>query len=124
MKKYHIIPVVLLFSSGLFAQGLYNNGAKINIGAGTTLYVNGTGGNVRNETNVSNGAIKLDGTLKVAGNYTNNVAGADILSSPAAGSTVAFTGTASQTLGGTTSRAERRLHFQKSGSHSRRQTHR
>jgi hypothetical protein len=102
MKKYLIIPLALLISGGLSAQGLYNNGAKIVVGSGTYLCVNGTGGNVRNETNVSNGAIKLDGTLKVSGNYTNNVTAADILVSPAAGSTVAFIGTASQTLGGTT----------------------
>lgn len=102
MKKYHIIPVALLFSSGLFAQGLYNNGAKIVIPAGVTVYVSGSGGNYRNETNGSNASIALDGTLKLDGNYTNNVAGSDILSTVGAASKVEFSGTASQTLGGST----------------------
>jgi hypothetical protein len=44
----------------------------------------------------------LTGTLKLDGNYTNNVASADILITPAPGSIVAFTGTTPQTLGGTT----------------------
>ncbi|MCK9420965.1 MAG: hypothetical protein M0Q38_00010 [Bacteroidales bacterium] len=102
MKKYLIIPIMFLFSTGMSAQGIYNNGCAIVVGSGVTLYISGTGGNYRNETNVSSGAIALSGTLKLDGNYTNNVSGADILISPAPGSTVAFTGTTLQTLGGTT----------------------
>ena len=108
MKKNLIVHFMLIVTfsvlifSELQSQGLYNNGGKIVIGSGTYLYVNGTGGNYRNETNVSDGAIALNGTLKVSGNYTNNVAGADVLASPSAGSVVALTGTAPQTLGGTT----------------------
>jgi len=102
MKKYLIIPLVLLCTYGSRAQGIYNNGGAIVVGSGVTLYVSGTAGNYQNETNVTNGKILLTGTLKLDGNYTNNVAATDILSSPAVGSTVAFTGTALQTLGGTT----------------------
>jgi hypothetical protein len=102
MKKYSLIPVMLLFfSSGIFGQGIYNNGAKIVIGTGATVNISGTGGNYRNETNVTNGSMDLSGTLKIAGNLTNNVIAADVFSSMAAGSGVAFTGTTSQTVGGT-----------------------
>ena len=99
-KLYFIIP--LMFSSGLFAQGIYNNGGKIVIGSGAYVCINGTGGNYRNETNVSDGAIALTGTLKLDGNYTNNVSASDILVTPAPGSIVALTGTTPQTLGGST----------------------
>jgi hypothetical protein len=102
MKKYIIIPIALLLSCGAFAQGLYNNGGQINIGPGATLYISGTGGHLRNESNGTDGAIKLEGNLKIEGNYTNNVSGADILVNPSAGSAVEFNGTAPQTLDGST----------------------
>lgn len=100
MKKYIIILAMLLFSSGLFAQGVYNNGAKIVISSGVTLYV---GGNYQNETNGSDGSIDLSGTVKLAGNYTNNVAAADAIGTAAPGSKLELIGTAAQTIGGTTS---------------------
>lgn len=102
MKKYFIIPVMLLFSGGLFSQGLYNNGAKMVIGAGASVYLDGTGGNYLNESNGTDGEIALDGTLILKGNYTNNVAGADIMNSVGANAQVEFVGSAIQTLGGTT----------------------
>ncbi|MFZ4523666.1 MAG: hypothetical protein ACOYNC_18335 [Bacteroidales bacterium] len=104
MKKYLIIPVALLLSTLLGAQGLYINGGKINISSGATLYVEGTAGNLLNATNgASDGSIALNGTLKVDGNYTNNVSSADVLGTVGASSQVAFTGTTAQTLGGSTS---------------------
>ena len=103
MKKYLIIPLVLLFSSGLTAQGLYNNGAKLVISSGAYVYLDGTGGNYLNETSGGNGAIALDGTLTLEGNYTNNVAASDILVTVGASSKVEFLGAATQTLGGTSS---------------------
>lgn len=102
MKKAFIIPVTLLLSFGASAQGLYNNGGKIVIPAGVTLYISGSGGNYVNATNVANASIALDGTLKLDGDYTNNVTGADILSTVGAASKVELSGTAVQTLGGTT----------------------
>jgi|GEM_PF-859141 len=102
MKNKLITLILLLVSSGLLAQGLYNNGGKIVISPGAYLYICGTGGNYLNETNAGNAAIALGGTLKIDGNYTNNVAGADVLINPASGSEVALTGTSPQTLGGTT----------------------
>lgn len=102
MKKIPFI-ISILFSSGLFAQGVYNNGAKIVIGTGVSVNISGTGGNYRNETNGTDGSIDLSGTLKIAGNLTNNVAGSDILGLTALGSKVELVGTAVQTIGGTTS---------------------
>jgi hypothetical protein len=102
MKKIPYLIISILFSSGLYAQGVYNNGAKIVIGTGATLNISGTGGNYRNETNVSNGSVDLSGTMKIAGNLTNNVIASDVFSSMALGSVVAFSGTTSQTVGGTT----------------------
>jgi hypothetical protein len=103
MKKKLFTIFILLFSSGIFAQGVYNNGGKIVIGTGVYLCINGTGGNYRNETHVTDGSIDLSGTLKIDGNYTNNVSSSDILSSSGAASLVLFTGSAGQTIGGTTS---------------------
>ena len=102
MKKIIIIFVWLLTTSGLQAQGLYNNGSRIVIRPGAILYISGTGGNIRNETNVTNGTIDLSGTIKLEGNYTNNVAASDMLNVVAVGSEVVFSGTNPQTLGGTT----------------------
>ena len=100
MKKYLIIPILLFLSSGIFAQGVYNNGGKIVIGTGVTMSISGTGGNYLSTTNVTDGSIDLSGTLAIAGNVTNNAV-ADILSSAAIGGTVVLSGTTAQTLGGT-----------------------
>jgi len=99
MKKYSLIPVMLLFSSLLFGQGIYNNGGKIVIGSGVTLTVSGSGGNYRNETG---GLLNLSGSMKLGGNLTNNAA-ADVIGTAGAGSKVELNGTAAQTIGGTTS---------------------
>jgi hypothetical protein len=100
MKKYSLIPIMLLFfSAGIFGQGIYNNGAKIVIGSGVSVTVSGTGGNFLNATNVTDGSIDLSGTLALAGNLTNNAV-ADVLNPAAIGGTVVLSGTASQALGG------------------------
>jgi hypothetical protein len=99
MKKYLLIPIMLFFSSGILAQGIYNNGGKMVIGAGACVYI---AGNYQNETNVTDGSIDLSGTLKIEGNYTNNVAGSDILSTVTPGSEVVFNGSTGQTIGGST----------------------
>ena len=61
MKKYFIIPALLLLSAGLSAQGVYNNGAKIAVGTGVYLRISGATGNYRNETNTNNASIDLSG---------------------------------------------------------------
>lgn len=102
MKKLLYTMILILLSCGIFSQGVYNNGGKIVIGSGVTLYIDGAGGNYRNETNVTGGTMDLAGTFKVAGNLTNNVAAADIFSSTVPGSEVVFIGTTPQTASGTT----------------------
>jgi hypothetical protein len=99
------IVLFLLFSLGAGAQGLLNNGGKIVIGSGAKVLITGSGGNLRNETNVSNGQVILSGTLIVYGYLTNNVTSGDIFTSPAEGSEVILSGSAAQTLGGSTSAA-------------------
>jgi len=101
MKKYSLIPVMLLFSSLLFGQGIYNNGGKIVIGSGVTLTVSGSGGNYRNETG---GLLNLFGSMKLGGNLTNNAA-ADVIGTAGVGSKIELNGSAAQTIGGTTSSA-------------------
>jgi large repetitive protein len=104
MKRFLIIPLALLFTSGLLAQGIVNKGGTITVGTGAVLTVSGTDGNYLNESSGANdAAIDLSGTLKISGNFTNNVAGAGIFSSAASGSEVIFNGTGTQTLGGSSS---------------------
>ena len=100
MKKHIIIPLLLLFSSGLFAQGIYNNGGVIVIGSGVTLYVNGS---ILNEVAGSNkGAIDLSGKLLIEANYINNVPDADVLVIDAPTSEVIFNGINDHLLTGAT----------------------
>ena len=101
MKKYIIYLLLMLFSPGIFAQGLYNNGAKIVVGSGTFLTIGGPNGNYLNETNVTPASVDLSGTVTVTGNVTNNVANADVLGVVSTGNMV-FNGTTPQTLGGIT----------------------
>jgi len=95
--------VLTLFSSGVFAQGVYNNGAKIVVGPGAFFTVDGASGNYLNVTNGTDAAIALSGTLKLGGNYINDVAVADILSPAAPGSEVVLNGTGPQSLSGSSS---------------------
>jgi hypothetical protein len=102
MKRILFLPVILLFSSGLYSQGVYNNGGKIVVGTGITMFIYGKGGNYRNETNVKEGSIDLSGNLIINGDLINNSPASDIFGTIAQGSEVAFTGTAIQTIGGST----------------------
>ena len=99
MKKYIIISIAFLYCTGMYSQGIYNNGAKIAVGTGSYLTIGGPSGNLQNETN---GSIDLSGTLSLTGNVTNNATGSDILGTVAPGSTVNLNGTTTQTLGGNT----------------------
>jgi hypothetical protein len=102
MKKNLLILLLVIFSYGLYGQGIFNNGGKIVVGSGTFLNISGTGGNLVNETNVTDGSIDLSGTLKIEGNITNNVISADIFTTIAVGSEVILSGTSPQTIGGST----------------------
>ncbi|MEI6124035.1 MAG: dockerin type I domain-containing protein [Bacteroidota bacterium] len=99
MKKYLIIPLLVFLSLGVYAQGLYNNGGKIIVGTGACVYISG---NYQNETNGTNGSVNLSGTLKVEGNYINNVAASDIITTAGPNASVVFNGTTNQLIAGST----------------------
>jgi len=99
MKKYIIISITFLYCSGMYSQGIYNNGAKIAVATGSYLTIGGPTGNLQNE---SNGSIDLSGTLSITGNVTNNASGSDVLGTVAPGSAVILNGTTAQTFGGST----------------------
>jgi hypothetical protein len=90
----------LLITVMVNAQGIYNNGGKIVIGSGAVVHINGSTGNLRNETSGGDGAVLLSGTLRLGGNLTNNVAAAGVFTTPVTGSEVILNGSAAQTLGG------------------------
>jgi hypothetical protein len=101
MKKL-IFTVSFLLSAGAFkAQGLYNNGADIVVSSGTYLVVDGTTGNFLNTTSGNDGEVHLTGTLKLGGNFTNNVLASDAFGTLATGSEVIFAGSGTQVIGGT-----------------------
>ena len=99
MKKYIIIFITFLYCSGMYSQGIYNNGAKIAVGTGSYLTIGGPAGNLQNE---ANGSIDLSGTFSLTGNVTNNATGSDVLGTVTQGSAVILNGTSAQTLGGLT----------------------
>ncbi len=80
---------MFLVSSG-FSQGYINNGASTVISSGTYLVVDG---NFVNNTNVANGNVNLDGTIKVNGNWINNASAGGVLSNVDNDGTVLFNGT-------------------------------
>jgi hypothetical protein len=100
MRKFIISSVLMLIISGLFAQGIFNNGAKIAVGTGAYLTIGGTNGNYRNETNITNGSVDLSGIFTLTGNITNNATGTDIVASSNVTSNVILNGTILQTLSG------------------------
>lgn len=99
MKKYIITSILILFASGVFSQGIINNGAKIVVGSGSYVTISGTSGNLRNEIT---GSVDLSGTLNITGNVTNNVPGSDLMGTVTPGGVVVLGGSTSQILGGTT----------------------
>jgi hypothetical protein len=80
---------MFLISFG-FSQGYINNGASTIISSGTYLVVDG---NFVNNTNVANGNVNLEGTIKVNGNWVNNASAGGVLSSIDNDGTVLFNGT-------------------------------
>jgi hypothetical protein len=100
MKKYYIITALLmLWSGGLIAQGIYNNGASIVVNSGASLNITGSNGNFRNETSVTDGSVILNGRLQLTGNYVNNALNADVISAGSTGEVV-FNGTLHQQISG------------------------
>lgn len=71
MRKTFILFLGLL-PVFAFGQGLYNNGAKIVVETGATVYIDG--GSNGNYVNANGGEIDIDGTIVVEGDFTNNAA--------------------------------------------------
>ena len=104
MKRI-LIYMLLITYSELYSQGLYNNGAKIVVSSGAYLNIVGTSGGYLNTTNATDGAISLDGTLKVEGNIVNNAAVSDLISTSTPSGKVMLSGTTAQTVSGTSTAA-------------------
>ncbi len=88
MKKILLYLILLFLFSGMYSQGIFNNGGKIVIGTGAYLNVTGTSGGFRNETNTTDGEVILNGNLKVEGDYINNVANFDIINPGSTGNVI------------------------------------
>jgi hypothetical protein len=100
--RFRLSVLFILIAAVVNAQGIYNNGGKIIIRSGATVYVDGSTGHFKNETSGADGAVILSGTLRLGGNLTNNVSASDVFASPASGSEVILNGSEAQTMGGTT----------------------
>jgi hypothetical protein len=86
-----------------YSQGIYNNGAIINITSGAYVHIDGdANGGYLNLTSISNGSIDLNGTLEVEGNWINNASGGTVLinTAPANGAII-LTGNTNTAMGGT-----------------------
>ncbi len=95
MKKLLLsISSILVLQSGIFSQtgdgGITNNGAVINIQSGTFVVV--TGGSKSDYINSGNGAIALDGTLILEGDWINTNADSNAFKNSAAGGKVILNG--------------------------------
>jgi hypothetical protein len=69
-KQLGFLAAAMLFTFGAKAQGVVNNGAKINIASGTYMNIDNGG-----FTNESGGDVTNAGTMQVEGDWENNNAG-------------------------------------------------
>jgi hypothetical protein len=71
--KYVIILFVLFWSALLHSQGIYNNGAKIMVKEGASVFIAGSSGHYTNENSgATDGEITLDGEMTINGSFYNN----------------------------------------------------
>jgi len=98
-KIFFMLPF-LLMSSFAISQGIINNGANFYVESGAFIY----GGTFTNQTNVTDGAIKLDGTMILEGDFLNNAAGNNVFLNiePVPNGSVLLNGTLPQSIGGST----------------------
>lgn len=100
MKSFVITLLALFFASFAISQkGVVNNGVKMTISNGAVLKITGDDANYTNE---DNGEIDLDGIIVIEGDWTNNAASGNVLVNTDTDGEVIFTGTALQTISGTT----------------------
>ena len=98
-KHIYIAAFCCCIASGMYAQGVVNNGATIVITNTSNIYINGTTGHYTSQnggvvTNSSTG-----GTIRLSGNWSNNSSNTAFSND---GSTVMLIG-ANQSIGGTSS---------------------
>ena len=103
MKYQKLLLLLLIFTlkfSLLFSQGIINNGASFYIESGAFIY----GGTFTNQTNGTDGNVKLDGTMIIEGDFINNANGNNVFTNiePAPNGIVLLNGTITQSIGGTT----------------------
>jgi hypothetical protein len=125
MEKLLYISFLVLASHFGFGQGVGNgNGAVVTVGAGTHFEVTGSGKLINTEASVINNSgtitvgdeiknlgtasIDNDGSIYVAGDWTNSATGTGefVFSNRDATGLVVFNGTSAQTLSGTMTRFE------------------
>ncbi|MDB5011835.1 MAG: hypothetical protein JWQ25_37, partial [Daejeonella sp.] len=114
-KVLFVFSGVLLLLDWSFAQGINNNGATIDLTLTSNLYIDGTTGHYKSQ---SNGIIKNSGTagacnIYLKGDWTNNSAGNTGFQN--LGSTVYFIGAAAQTISGTNTSAFDNIQFEGAG---------
>ena len=99
---YNILLIILLCClNKLYSQGLINNGAKIQLTSGVTVYVDGSNGHYTNQSGGLINNITTGGTLTIVGNWYNN---ANNVAFNNDGATTTLLG-AAQTIGGTNATA-------------------
>ena len=100
LKKIFFMLPFLLMGSSAISQGIINNGANFYIEPGAFIY----GGTFTNQTNGTDGAVKLDGTMILEGDFLNNAAGNNVFINiePVPNGTVLLNGDSLQSIGGST----------------------
>lgn len=99
---YIILTITWIYcAKNAYSQGLINNGAKIQLTSGVTVYVNGSTGHFTNQSGGFINNITTGGTIALAGNWYNNT-GNTVFNND--GATTTLLG-AAQTIGGTNSTA-------------------
>ncbi len=96
-----LIVLIIPWSSVLYSQGIYNNGALVIIQSTATVHIDGDGnGKFTNLTGGgSDGQIDINGTMEVEGAWTNNAAN-NVFTNVGTDGTVKLVGTTEQEVGG------------------------
>lgn len=109
-----LLALAVIFVSGFLnnthAQGVYNNGASIVITNGTYFYIDGAsdGGYLNEDAGgTQDGAIDIDGTIHIEGDWLNNAGGGNVLINRDTDGVVEFSGASAQVIGGS-----RATHFE------------
>jgi hypothetical protein len=98
---------VILFLSNicyykLIAQGLINDGSNIVISTGAYVYIDGSNGDYKNQSNGANhGQIDIDGTIIVEGDWTNNATSGNVFVNRDGDGVVNFKSGTAQAINGT-----------------------